>query len=518
MRVLLLVSFVTCMSAVVAEGQDRFRLEVPGADVTAEVMLDERELVVVDQAGKVSRYSREPQLDSIDRAWIAYYSRSINQVIRWPANHSGNLQLGEFIGGTAQYRASQMIIRGADRVAERPVLPPAMPPQVPDNRGDRLRVNERTQDPIPANPLKTRSEKVAIESGFVDSLQSIPASPIFDSIFQGQEARSQMLQLATFDQRGSQLYLTRDRLSTQLTRDPVAESNWWVVPAGSRYVRIQHYDNGRITALSATRNQDLGLSAISQDPRQLWQVVNVAANRNRFVLENAMYSGLCMTSNNGQLALQPITYAPTQWWVPLPAPTLLNYEPFWRTVSQEVHLNTALPPAQVDLVNSHRNALIVLLADQRKGGQFQQIRIEPGKSVNVSLDRDAGSTIVESYEVRSPSGVWQRQQFTTAIPPRVIYDLSVYEEFLQSIAIDRTGKSPNPIEDVNYMPKSVGWIQIPPGAATPRLSSLDVMPQARAANNPGAVRRLDKNQFEQEPASPTESILNEFQSSPRKKF
>ncbi len=225
-----------------------------------------------------------------------------------------------------------------------------------------------------------------------------------------------------------------------------------------------------------------------------------------------MYSGLCMTSNNGQLALQPITYAPTQWWVPLPAPTLLNYEPFWRTVSQEVHPNAALPPAQVDLVNSHRNALLVLLADQRAGGQTQQLRIEAGKSIGVTLDRDAGSTIVETYEIRSPSGVWERQQFTTAIPPRVIYDLSVYEEFLQSIAIDRTGKSPNPIEDVNYMPKSVGWIQIPPGAATPRISSLDVMSQARAANNPGAVRRMDVRQFEQEPESPTEAILNEIQS------
>ncbi len=81
-----------------------------------------------------------------------------------------------------------------------------------------------------------------------------------------------MLQLATFDQRGSQFYLTRDRVNTLLTRDPVADSNWWVVPAGKRFVRIQHYDNGRITALSATRTQTLALTAISQDPRQLWQV------------------------------------------------------------------------------------------------------------------------------------------------------------------------------------------------------------------------------------------------------
>ena len=112
------------------------------------------------------------------------------------------------------------------------------------------------------------------------------------------------------------------------------------------------------------------------------------------------------------------------------APTLPNYEPFWRTVSQEVHQNSPLAPAQLGLANSHRTALVVLLADQRQAGKVQQIRIEPGQTATVTLDRDPGATIVETYEIRSPSGVWDRQQFTTAVPPRVFYDLSVYEEFL----------------------------------------------------------------------------------------
>ena len=191
---------------------------------------------------------------------------------------------------------------------------------------------------------------------------------------------------------------------------------------------------------------------------------------------------------------------------------------FWRTVSQEVHANAPLRPAQLEIVNSHRTALIALLADQRQAGKVQQMRIEPGQSATVTLERDAGATIVETYEIRSPGGVWDRQQFTTAVPPRVIYDLSIYEEFLQSIAIDRTGKSPNPIEDVNYMPKSVGWLQIPAGAALPQTSSMDAMAQARSANNPGAVRRLDPKQFEFKPTSPTEAILDEFKSVPRQKF
>jgi len=488
-----------------ALSQERFRLDAPAAGAAADAYLTQADLVVVDQAGKNTVYSRDPQFDSQDGQWLGYFSRNLNQVIRWPAAGAGNMQIGDAAGGAVRYRTSQMTIRSLDRTAQRPVLPPPMNTQEPS--------------PFPNSPANPLNLSAAPDAGFVDSLQSITPNPIFDSIFQGQDARSQMLQLATFDARGSQLYLSRDRSNAlSLSRDPVADSNWWVVPSGNQFVRVQHYQNGRVTALSATRTQSIALTAISQDPRQLWRVSSIAGNRNRFVLENAMYSGQCLTSNGGQLLLQPINYAPAQWWVPLSAPTLPTYEPFWRTVSQEVHSNAPLPPAQLGLLNTHRSALIVLLGDQRQAGQVQQLRIEPGQTATLTLDRDSGSTIVETYEIRSPGGVWDRQQFTTAIPPRVIYDLSVYEEFLQSIAIDRTGKSPHPIEDVNYMPKSVGFMQIPPGAALPQTSTMDALAQARAANNPGAVRRLDPKQFEFQPSSPTEAILDEFKSTPRKKF
>lgn len=504
MRYLHFLAFVIVVAVSSTNAQERFRLDAPNAGVSADALLTDNELVVVDQAGKRTIYVRDVKFDSQDGQWLGYFSRGLDQVIRWPVARAGSMQIGDVAGGSVRYRTSQMVIQALDRAANRPVLPPPM-----------------NQDPLiqPNAPFAQPQFGAGIDPNFVDSLQGITPSPIFDSIYQGQEARSQMLQLATFDPRGSQLYLTRDNLSSlSLSRNPVADSSWWVVPTGNSYVRVQHYQNGRITALSATRTQTLTLAPISQDPRQLWRVSSIAANRNRFVLENAMYSGQCMASSGGQLLLQPISYAPTQWWVPMSAPTLPNYEPFWRTVSQEVHANSALAPAQLGLVNSNRTALIVLLADQRQAGKVQQIRIEPGQSATVTLDRDAGATIVETYEIRSPSGVWDRQQFTTAVPPRVYYDLSVYEEFLQSIAIDRTGKSPNPIEDVNYQPKSVGWLQIPPGAALPQSSNMDVMAQARSANNPGAVRRMDPKQFEFKPASPTEAILNEFQSVPRKKF
>ncbi len=82
----------------------------------------------------------------------------------------------------------------------------------------------------------------------------------------------------------------------------------------------------------------------------------------------------------------------------------------------------------------------------------------------IDVERDNGATKVETFEVRDVNGFWNRREFRTDIPPATLYDLSVYEEFLQSIAIDRTGTSPDPIEDVNYQPRSIGLFLLPPGS------------------------------------------------------
>ncbi|MEM7560892.1 MAG: hypothetical protein AAF394_17350, partial [Planctomycetota bacterium] len=98
-------------------------------------------------------------------------------------------------------------------------------------------------------------------------------------------------------------------------------------------------------------------------------------------------------------------------------------------------------------------------------------------------------------------------------------DLSVYEEHLQSIAIDRTGTSPNPIEDVNYVPKSVGWLPLPVGEGLPEVSRMDLYAKAKQARNPGGVRRLDAEQFNAKtPERPLEQILKQHQSVRRRKF
>jgi hypothetical protein len=211
------------------------------------------------------------------------------------------------------------------------------------------------------------------------------------------------------------------------------------------------------------------------------------------------------------VSLQALSFATNQIWMPSLLPSFA-YDPIYRTVSHRYVPNPPLPPAQVDLLNRHSNALWVLVADRRAGG-YQKYRIPPGASERVLLDRDGGGQIVENYEVQTASGLWETQEWVNPIPPAMFYDFSVYEEFLQSISIDRTGKSPNPIEDINYQPKSIGWFLIPPGNTLPDVVQMDVLAQAKAANNPGAVRRVDPKMLEKEPLSddPLKALLQEIQ-------
>jgi hypothetical protein len=284
-------------------------------------------------------------------------------------------------------------------------------------------------------------------------------------------------------------------------------------------VRVQTYEQGRVYAVGAGRGGSLALAPLTQDPSQLWRITGAGRVANRFVLESVAYPRFCLARQANGVLLQPITYAPTQLWSPYVAPAVPAFQPFWRTVSTEVIAGPPLAPAKLDLVNSHRYALIVLLGDARAGPHVQKIRIEPNSVATITLDRDPGATIVETVEVRSALGVWERRQYSTAVPPAALYDLSVYEEHLQSIAIDATGKSPNTIEDVNYVPKSVGWLPLPTGLDLPDHSQMDVYPRAKAANNPGAVRRMDPKEFdESSTANPLEEILDRIQSTPRRKF
>jgi hypothetical protein len=152
------------------------------------------------------------------------------------------------------------------------------------------------------------------------------------------------------------------------------------------------------------------------------------------------------------------------------------------------------------------------LLGHRSGNRVDKtIRIEAKQSQSLQLERDPGATLVETVEVLAVDGQWLQRQYVTPLPSVSHYDLSVYEEFLQSIAIDRTGKSSNPIEDVNYMPRSIGLIFLAIDSQLATKMTIDAYAKAKAANNPGAVRRMDRQQMAKPPQDPVKSILEGVQ-------
>ncbi len=473
-----------------AAAQERYELVAAQHGVASQASFANNELQIVGPDGSATIYTRQPAYDSPGGQWFAYASRGAGQILRWPASNSGKLQIGEARGDSVRYRYSQMSIRPVgrlpdripSRVADRPVLPPS------------ATMSER--DPLAS----------AIDSRGMGRIGDLPVSDVFQQLLTRDNATGRVepraVRIASYDGRRAPALLTRGNgLELIATDSSATASDWWISPAGAGMVRVQMYDRGRVYAVSSQAPDRVTLMPIAQDPRQLWRVTDAWGVDNRYILANGQFPGLCLTHlAGGHIGLQPINFAPTQLWAPLVVPPVPSFQPFYRTVSQEVHANAQLPPAQLELVNSHRYSLVILLGDNRGGADVQVFTIPAGGSQVVSLDRDAGSTLIETVELLDPLGGWQRQQFVTAIPPRAFYDLSVYAEHLQSIAIDRTGKSPNQIEDVNMVPKSIGWLPLPAGAALPSVGRMDVYQRAQAANNPGAVRRFDPRQFDAQPA------------------
>ncbi|MFO0921401.1 MAG: hypothetical protein U0905_02800 [Pirellulales bacterium] len=456
---LLLLVGAFCTSAI---GQEKYHLVVPNGAESSKAERSDQELMIRDSVGGVSRYVRDKRMDSADGLWLGYTSRAARQVIRWPVANHGKMQIGTpEAGGQIRYRESQMTI-----------VPLADPTQT-------LPLPKIDDDPLDFDHLKPVPIRLASRA---DRQQFLSAMADGELSLMGLGARNAI--------------------------------DWTMVPVGNGLVRFQAMQGNQLVALRCDpRTKRLSIRAIGNEAAQLWRWYSSPQAAGAYLLESVMFPGYALSNQNGQMMLLPISMASYQYWYPVYPNIALA--PAFKSVSTRVVPNTPLPPARIDFVNSHSDAIFVLLADVRASGQVETIRIPAGQRHQVMLDRDAGATIVETHEYLAPNGLWNRQEFTIPVPPTIYYDISVYDEILQSIAIDRTGKSPNPIEDINYQPKSLGWFLIPPGDALPEQGSLDLYQMAKDAKNPGAVRKIDQELLEKKKLpseDPLRSILREFQS------
>ncbi len=503
-----------------------FELSAQGLSQPSIATVTLNELVVRDPAGTVTRYQRSPRYDTADQQLLGYSSRQAQQVIRWPTSNSGRMQIGSLQNGQVQFAWSKMNVSNPQQPA--PGIPSAdlLPPSF--------------DTPIPGRVLNGNS--VNDQAGNIQNMPSMTAMHLSvgnssDRKFLGMRGNSQFGFTNQVSGADSAWYIAP--VSDNIVRLQQRYQNEWLAiglgnaPDGiARSSRLNHRNGafgggafgggafpaggsfGGNAGLRSNTPFPISLMPIHNGADQLWRIQTIQGNSG-YCFESVLYPGMGLTyiPNQG-LSLQNITFDPWQVWLPQ-APTFALPQPQFRTVQHQLVANPPLRAASAKITNSHSDTLLVMVADRRHSQSIQKLRIPARGSEVIQLERDPGGTIVETVETLDAFGNWNQQQFNTPIPPSVLYDISVYEEFLQSIAIDRTGKSPNPIEDINYQPRSIGFFLVPPGNELPEVAEIDAYRIAADSQNPGVVRRLNSRDLQKANAvpatDPLKDLLNKFQ-------
>lgn len=521
-QVCLLVAACLCLftSSAAAQAQQVFELRAPGSNNPSMANLTARELFVRDAAGQTTVYTRLTRYDTQDGTYIAYGSREAQRVIQWPTSNAGNMRIGTLRNGQMEFNPSRMTVHAA---AANPGLRPDAWDQALGGNGF------NRPDGLGAPGAVSGFERDGAPGAVQDGLTAVQLS--------AGDANNRLFLRST---RNGQLAFA------QQAND--LDSAWYVVPVGHDMVRLQQNQGNRWMALGVdpiapaggrARQGGFGggafpnggafggggagfgaapmavrCSPMHQELDQLWRLQ--AGFGGGYCFESVLMPGYCLTCvPNDGLWLQPVINSPWQFWWPQ-QPVFQLPPPQFRTSAEQIVPTPPLPPVTLRIANTHSDTLMILLADRRNPSQPATLRIPAGGSETVTLERDAGSTVIQTVEVMDGLGNWNRQEFQIPVPPAVLYDMSVYEEFLQSIAIDRTGTSPNPIEDVNYQPRSIGFFLIPAGEALADRSVIDVYRAAADSQNPGAVRRLSAKDLpsssSQTPArDPLKDLLQQFQ-------
>lgn len=158
-------------------------------------------------------------------------------------------------------------------------------------------------------------------------------------------------------------------------------------------------------------------------------------------------------------------------------------------IESQVVAAPPLPPANLILSHRRNDTLRVEIYDTKKRQTVFRSEIPAGQAVQVTLPRDAGGYVNETYQSFGPYGDVIQRNVTRALPVSVRYEVTVHQWQVQSIAIDRTGKSPSPIEDVQYQGRGLGRFVLPAGRLLTD-GQIDVYRAASAAGNQGFVAPL----------------------------
>lgn len=180
-------------------------------------------------------------------------------------------------------------------------------------------------------------------------------------------------------------------------------------------------------------------------------------------------------------------------------------------IDSKVIPNSPLSPARMQLFNGGRREIQVGVVDLNDPQATRSMRIPPQTAVEIDVERDPGGQQVETYRTITALGETIRKQIVRPIPPVIRYEIVVHEWSMQSIAIDRTGKSPQAIEDVNFQGRGLGRFPLPPGEQL-QAGTIDVYRTAIDRGNQGTVAPILANEKSNaDAASPLERAMLESQ-------
>jgi len=156
-------------------------------------------------------------------------------------------------------------------------------------------------------------------------------------------------------------------------------------------------------------------------------------------------------------------------------------------VSRSVVPNPALPPVNIEIVNSHSDPLVLKIADRRTPAKPKEFTVAPGESGQFRIDRDAGATLEEVYLVPGPLGTLVKQVHQFPLPPKIYYDVVVYDNRVTSVFFDRTKNRTSKPDSVQRSLVSLGVFPLPPGELLREGDRVDAYQEAKHQDNPGAA-------------------------------
>ncbi len=148
-------------------------------------------------------------------------------------------------------------------------------------------------------------------------------------------------------------------------------------------------------------------------------------------------------------------------------------------IDEAITPGATLPPVTLTLVNPSDQTLSVQVADALGEVGLTDITVPPGGTHALQLPRRGDDVQTRTIRVTSPqTGRSETRTTTTTIDPLPRYNVSVARQVLRSIAIDRTGKDPEPISDARFEQTLIGEFLLPPD---PRLTDQSIDLPASAA-------------------------------------